>query len=296
MNAQSAILDGSTWRSGEHLQWLFLLVGFAAMYVPTYLSASKDIWQSEEFGHGPVILVICGWLFWRCRHAVRDTEPQPALLAGSLLLVLGLSSYALGRVMVISSIELGSQVLVVVAALLLLKGSAAVRAAWFAVLYLLFMIPLPAFVIDAITGPLKLWISSIVVDTLFLVGYPIAREGVILTVGPYQLLMADACSGLNSLLSLSALGVLYMYIVRRKIVAHNVLLAISIVPIAVIANIVRVVLLVLITYHLGDEAGRGFLHGAAGIVLMLVAVAAVFVVDWMVGVCFKRCATQRVAP
>ena len=86
------------------------------------------------------------------------------------------------------------------------------------------------------------------------------------------LLVADACSGLHSMFSLTALGTLFMYITARKSRLHNALMLASILPIAFVANVIRVIILVLVTYHFGDEAGQGFLHGAAGMVLMLVLI------------------------
>jgi exosortase len=118
-----------------------------------------------------------------------------------------------------------------------------------------------------------------VVEVLHAAGYPIARSGVIITVGQYQLLVADACSGLRSMFSLAALGTLFMYMMARESRVHNALMLASIIPVAMISNIVRVIALVLVTYHFGDEAGQGFLHGAAGMVLMLVALAAFFALD-----------------
>src|SRR5699024_5357964 len=118
-----------------------------------------------------------------------------------------------------------------------------------------------------------------VVELLYDVGYPISRNGVVLTIGQYQLLVADACSGLHSMYSLSALGTLFMYIMARPSKLHNAIMLASILPIAFLANIVRVIALVLITYHLGDGAGQGFLHGAAGMVLMLVALVGFFALD-----------------
>ena len=174
---------------------------------------------------------------------------------------------------------MASQIFVIAGGLLLLKGMAALRAAWFPVFYLIFMIPLPGLLVDAITGPLKQWISTIVVSVLYAVGYPIAQSGVVISIGQYQLLVADACSGLHSMFSLTALGTLFMYIMRRKSPVHNGIMLASILPIAFVSNIVRVIVLVLVTYHLGDEAGQGFLHGAAGMVLMLVALAAFFALD-----------------
>jgi exosortase len=150
------------------------------------------------------------------------------------------------------------------------------------------MIPLPGVLVDAITGPLKQWISTIVVAILYAVGYPIAQAGVILSIGQYQLLVADACSGLHSMFSLAALGTLFMYIMGRKSRLHNAIMLVSILPIAFIANICRVIVLVLVTYHLGDEAGQGFLHGAAGFVLMLVALAAFFALDALLSLVLKH--------
>jgi exosortase len=158
---------------------------------------------------------------------------------------------------------------------------------WFAVLYLVFLIPLPATFVDMITGPLKHWISVIVVEVLYWVGYPIARTGVMITVGQYQLLVADACSGLNSMFSLSALGTLYMFLMRRESIAHNAIMVLSILPIAFCANIVRVITLVLVTYHMGDEAGQGFLHGFAGMVLMMAALILFFMLDTLLTFIFR---------
>jgi exosortase len=144
-----------------------------------------------------------------------------------------------------------------------------------------------------VTGPLKYAISAIVQHALFAVGYPIANTGVILTVGQYQLMVADACSGLNSMFSLLALGTLFMYVMRRKSVLHNAIMLASILPIAFVANIVRVILLVLLTYHFGDEAGQGFLHGAAGIALMLVSLAIFLVLDALTAFLRRRWADAR---
>ena len=141
------------------------------------------------------------------------------------------------------------------------------------------MVPLPGIFVDAVTGPFKQSISAIVVELLSGIGYPISRTGVVLSIGQYQMLVADACSGLHSMYSLSALGILFMYIRGWKSLPHNAIMLASILPVAFIANIVRVIALVLITYYFGDEAGQGFLHGAAGIVLMLVALLLFFALD-----------------
>lgn len=259
--------------------WLFVLGGLAAMYGPSYWTALHGLWQTDDFGHGPIVLVVTLWLFWQVRRRIADAPDKPAPWVGGALFMLGLLLYCFGRALTVSSVEFLSQIFVVAGSLLLLKGWPALRVAWFPVLYLVFMVPLPASLVDAVTAPLKQWISFLVVDLLHAAGYPIARAGVVIAIGPYQLLVADACSGLNSMFSLSAVGTLFMYVMARKSRLHNAIMVASIVPIAFIANIVRVITLVLVTYHLGDEAGQGFLHGAAGMVLMLAALGIFFALD-----------------
>ncbi len=150
------------------------------------------------------------------------------------------------------------------------------------------MVPLPGVIVDALTNPLKRHVSEIAEFLLYAVGYPIARSGVTLTIGQYQLLVADACSGLHSLYSLSALGLLYLYLMQHKSVLRNVVIGAAILPIAFGANVIRVMFLVLVTYHFGDEAGQGFLHGFAGMVLFVAALALLFALDSLMGLVTKE--------
>ena len=251
------------------------------MYVPLYWSASQGIWQSEDQGHGPIILAVLVWLFWTMRHSIDDAPIKPAPVLGWSLFGLGLFVYFVGRVIDISVLQFASQPIVAVSVLLLMRGRSALRLAWFPLLYFVFMIPLPGMLIDTITGSLKGLIANIVESALYFAGYPIARTGVILSIGPYQLQVADACSGLNSMFSLSALGTLFMYLMGRKSNLHLGVMLVAILPIAFVANIFRVSALVLVTFYLGDEAGQGFLHGAAGITLMLVSLAFFFGLDFL---------------
>jgi exosortase B len=261
------------------LAWLVALSGFAVMFVPIYWGAAQGMWQSEEQGHGAIVLAVMVWLFWTLRHEIDNAPVQPLPMLGWPIFGFGLLIYFVGRVFNITILEFAAQPFVVAGVLLLLRGMSAIRLAWFPLIYFIFMIPLPGMLVDAITGSLKGLIATIVESLLYLVGYPIARSGVILSIGPYQLQVADACSGLHSMFSLSALGTLFMYLMGHKSKLHMGIMLASILPIAFVANIIRVITLVLVTYYLGDEAGQGFLHGAAGMVLMLVALAFFFVLD-----------------
>jgi exosortase B len=277
--------------------WLLVLAGFAAMYGPLYYAAATGLWQSDDHAHGALVLGVIVWLFWQIRRPLVELPAKPAPLAGWSVFAFGLLLYVVGRVGKISIFEFGSQPFVAAGVLLLIKGTAALRLAWFPLFYFIFMIPLPGTLVDAITGPLKQWISAIVVEMLYAVGYPISRTGVMITVGRYEMLVADACSGLHSMYSLTALGTLFMYIMARTSRLHNALMLVSIPPIAFAANIVRVIALVLITYHFGDEAGQGFLHGAAGMVLMLVALVGFFALDALLaGLLGGRSARRAASP
>ncbi|MHB1084279.1 MAG: exosortase B [Thiobacillus sp.] len=267
-----------------------ILLGLLVLYVPTYWMLAHGIWNSDEQAHGPIVLVVALFLIWQNRAVFMDNASAPPtrveVATGWALLVIGLLAYALGRSQDILLFEVGSQIPVILGALLITLGIKSARALWFALFFLLFMIPLPGFVVDAATGPLKQYISVIAEQVLYAAGYPIARSGVMLTIGQYQLLVADACSGLHSMFSLSAMGLLYLYLMQHTSTARNLIIMAAILPIAFAANIVRVMVLVLVTYHLGDEAGQGFLHGFAGIMLFVIGLLFLFVLDWVLGFIF----------
>ena len=260
-----------------------LAVGFALLYLPTYWDLSHTVWASDEQGHGPIILAVSVWLGFQLRHRIAEVPARPRTVWGSGLLLLGLVLYTLGRTQAVLIFEVGSQILVICALLLLFKGSRALRMAWFPLFFLIFMVPLPGALVATVTTPLKAAVSFVAENVMYEAGYPISRTGVILLVGQYQLLVADACAGLNSMFTLEALGLLYMNLMGYTSAARNVLLAILVIPIAFFANVVRVVILILVTYHFGDEAGQGFVHGFAGMVLFMVGLVLMLACDKLLG-------------
>jgi exosortase B len=269
--------------SAVKLTLVMLAVGFLLLLLPTVLTLSRQIWQSDEQGHGPIIGAVSFWLMWQRRQAVIEAPYQPANWAGGLLFGLALVMYALGRSQQIIQGEVLGIIAAGVALLLLLRGVQALRAVAFPLLFLVFLVPLPGVMVQAITIPLKTAVSYVAEVLLHTAGYPIARTGVILSVGPYQLLVADACAGLNSLFTLEALGLLYLNLLGYTSKLRNLTLAILVVPISFIANVVRVIILILVTYHLGDEAGQGFVHTFAGMVLFVVGLAMMLATDNVVG-------------
>lgn len=274
--------------------WLIALAGFLALYVPIYWQAMGSSWQREEHAHGPIILAIAAWLIWQDR---RRWLSQPASGGTRIeawgLLFLGLLLYVLGRALKFSILEFAAQPLIALGAIVLTSGWAAARALWFPVFFLIFMIPLPGSVVDATTGALKQWVSVAAEWLLLMAHYPVGRSGVMLTVGNYQLLVADACSGLHSMFTLTAMGILLLYLRARNNVAHQLIMLASILPIAFVANTIRVLILVLITYHFGDEAGQGFLHGAAGIVVIVAALLFFIALDSLLAWVLRPALVER---
>ena len=273
--------------SRELLEWWPVLLGLLALLVPSIFRLAQGIWQSEEQAHGPLILLVVLYLFWEKRNVIFAPQTQSAKTFGWLCLIFGLLIYAIGRSQEIILFEVGAFVPVLAGTLLIARGLPALKQLWFPIIFIVFMVPLPGFVVDGLTGPLKQHISQIAETVLYNMGYPVARSGVTITIGQYQLLVADACSGLHSMFSLSALGLLYLYLAQHKHWWRNGIIIACILPMAFIANIVRVMALILITYHFGDAAGQGFIHGAAGVLLFVVALTGLFMLDGFIGLVAK---------
>jgi exosortase B len=277
--------------AGLWTEWLPILAGLLALYAPVFFELTATTWQTDEHGHEPIILAVVVWLIWSKRSALINSG-TPAPSAGLALLLSGLLFYVLGKTLDITIFEVSALVPILAGVVVAMRGWQCVKALWFPLAFIVFMVPLPGVFVDALTGPLKQQVSEIAEQLLYAVGYPVGRTGVLLTIGQYQLLVADACSGLNSMFSLSALGLLYLYGVRRKSWLHNALIIGSILPIAFAANVIRVLVLVLITYYFGDAAGQGFLHGAAGMVLVMAALLILLVLDGLIP---RLLATRRSA-
>ncbi len=251
------------------------------LYLPSLVDLMRGVWSTDEQAHGPIVLSIACWLVYRkwpdMLHASEGRLVAP--IAGWSIFIIGLLLYIIGRSQDILLFEIGSVIWLLSAILLIIRGSSALKVMWFPLFFMLFMIPLPSVVVDAVTMPMKMAVSYVAENVLFWAGYPIARTGVILQIGQYKLLVADACAGLHTLFTLEALGLLYLNIIRHDSLPRNIMLAILIVPISFTANVIRVMVLTLITYHYGDEAGQGFLHGFSGMVLFLTALLLIIGVD-----------------
>lgn len=261
--------------------WLILAVGLSLIYTPSFINLFQNVWNSDRQAHGPIVLIITLWFFYFKIKQLKNhnIEYKPSRLFGWVILSLGLVLYVLGRSQNILMFDIGSLIVVIIGLILIFLGRNIVQYLWFAFFFMLFIIPLPASWVDVITQPMKIAVSYSVEHILYLFDYPIARSGVILFVGQYQLLVADACAGLNSLFTLEALGLLYLNVTQHESPLRNIVLAILIVPISFASNVTRVVILSLITYYYGDAAGQGFVHEFSGIVLFITALMLIIGTD-----------------
>jgi len=279
----SAVINRKPSRDTKWLQWWPVIAGLLVLYVPTVLHLYRRLWNQDAYAHGPIVLGIILWLFWRAGPESAPRVQRDASWAGWCLFAFGLVTYVLGRSQSIALLDVGSIVPLAAGLILILLGWAGLRRYWFALLFLFFLLPLPPFVIDAVTSGLKPAVSAASETILWHAGYPVARTGVVLNIGQYQLLVADACSGLNSMFALSAIGLLYLYLMGHSSRVRIGIMLVSILPVAFTANIARVVVLMLITYYAGDEAGQNFSHLFAGLMLYMIALVAFIALDSLLG-------------
>jgi len=278
-------------------EWWPVLLGMLALYVPTFYDLFNGLWATEEQVHGPIILALSIWLIHRLwPRMIEKSAGKPTSVTGWAVFVIALVFYIIGRSQQIMLFEMGSFIWMLAAILLVKRGSSALKVLWFPLFFMLFMIPLPGTVVIVLTMPMKMAVSYVTEHILYWANYPIARNGVILQIGQYQLLVADACAGLQTLLTLESLGLFYLNVVRHTSMFRNVALAILIVPISFTANVIRVITLTLITYYFGDEAGQGFLHQFAGIVLFLSALMLILSIDILLQFIVKTRTAKTVQP
>lgn len=256
-----------------------LSIAFAILAVPTIITLGEQVWSRESGAHGPIILGTGLWVLWRQIGEFKSEGRTGNPLLTALMLVPSLALYVFGRAYDFISLETVGLYGTGLAILHSFIGMALMLRNWFPLFYLSFMVPPPQWFLDKITAPLKQFVSYAATEPLSALGIPLAREGVTIFVAQYQLLVEDACSGMNSLVGLVAISLLYIYLMRGSSVLYSLLLVSMVIPIAIIANILRIIILILLTYFMGDDVAQGFTHFAAGLFLFATALLLVFALD-----------------
>jgi exosortase len=256
-----------------------LLLGVALLAVPTIVRLGGTVWTEEAGAHGPIIIFTGLWLLSRQTATFRELGVPGSAAITWLILLPSLALYAFSRAFDFISLEVAGLYGAGIAALYSQCGTRPLLRNWFPLGYFGFVIPPPGWLLDQLTGPLKQFVSHFSTETLSAIGLPISRQGVTIYVAQYQLLVEDACSGMNSLIGLIAISLFYIYLLRGSSLRYSALLTAFVIPIAVVGNIARIMVLILLTYFFGDEVAQGFLHQVSGVFLFGVDLILVFALD-----------------
>jgi exosortase len=262
---------------------LIFIVGLLALAIPTLIFVADSTWSTEQGTHGPIILATGLWLLWHKRASVMHLVDPPPAWRGIALFAVLVPVYAISRITQIVEIEGYAMYALALAAVYWIAGGRFIRALAFPLFYLAFVFPPPDTVIYAATLPVKIAIAKGAIGLLQFLGYPIGGSGVSIQIGQYQLLVAAACSGLNSIVTLSALALFSIYLMHQGRRRHQLLLILFVLPVAIAANFLRVLILILLTYHFGEAVAQSFLHDLAGITMFGLSIGMLYLVDRLLG-------------
>lgn len=269
----------------ENRNWLYLLAGaIFLIYLPVLIDLVINWYNDANYSHGFLVPLISGYLLWRRRKELAEAP---------------LSSNSLGLILVIGSIMLFvvgnaaseyftvrfSLILALFGIVLYLFGNEIVKKSWFEIVFLVFMIPVPYVVYFSATFPMQLLASKVTAGLLDILGMPVVRQGNIIHLPNESLEVAEACSGLRSLISLLALGAIYAHMTQKKLWAKVVLFG-STVPIAVLGNVFRVFVTSILVYTAELNVTDEPMHSIMGATVFVIA----FIMLFIFGLILRRIA------
>ena len=269
------IASGGTTRGGAfglRLVVLGVLIGF--LYYDILARLATDWWIDPNFSHGFLVPVFSGFVVWQDRKQLAALPQKPswfglAVIAGALVvLIVGV----LGAEFFLSR---SSLVLLIGGLVICFLGWGHFRAILFPLAFLFFMIPIPVIVFNQIAFPLQFLAARLGSSLLDLFGVPVLREGNVIQLPTMALEVAQACSGIRSLMSLGALAVIYGYFLETRNL-HRVLLALAAIPIAIVANGLRVMGTGMLGYYWDPDKAEGFFHTFSGWVIFIISLALLF--------------------
>jgi exosortase len=271
----------------EHSLWL-AVVPFALLlliYLPTLYDLVVDWYTDDNYSHGFLVPIVSAFLLWRKRQEISITK-RSIDGRGLLVVIAGLGLFVIANGAAEYFTLRFSFVVTLFGLTLYLFGKELVRHCWFAFFFLLFMIPIPYVLYYAVTFPMQSLATTITVNVLDAIGMGVVRQGNIIHISGHSLEVAEACSGIRSLVSLLALGALFAYTTQKRF-ASQLLLFLSTVPIAVISNVFRVLITSLIVYTITDEVTQEPLHSIMGMSVFVVAFVLLFVFGMILRKVFK---------
>lgn len=278
---------------GRRFPWLltawiaFLLV---AGFYPVLGRMIRDWYIDEDMGHGFFVPAVSAYMIWQRRNELLARRYRPALW-GLAVVALGGLLLVLGTLAVEQTVMRGSFLISLWGAVITLGGWALLRDLAFPLFLLVFMIPLPAVIYNQITFPLQLFASQVAETVLSLLGIPVLREGNILELPSQRLSVAEACSGIRSLMSLTYLSLVYGYLFESRFLVRAILLLLT-PAIAIFVNALRVTVTGLLSEY-DPELAQGAFHSMEGWLMFLLALALLVVCHRALGALAVRYAKSR---
>jgi len=265
--------------SGKVLKWLpwaIIALLLAAVYYRIAAKLVYDWYTIPDYSHGFLVPLFSLFLIWDKRKAIRATPIRPSW-AGIALVVFAIAVLILGVYGVDLFTSRISFVLLIAGLIWTFFGKGMLRELRFPLLVLLLAIPFPEILFNKITFPLQLLASRIASDILPMLGVPTLQQGNVIQLPVMKLEVAEACSGIRSLMSLFALAIFYGYFLERT-TSRRVILALASIPIAVAANVVRIVGTGLCVQYWNPDKAVGFFHEFSGWVMFCVSLCCLYVV------------------
>lgn len=262
-----------TWRSVTAAAFLAGLVGW--LYQSVLVNLVRQWWNEDNYSHGFLIPLVSAYFIWERRERLTKLTHAPSVL-GFVVLMGGVGFFLLGNVAA-ELFTMRISLLVILAGLVhYLLGREHLRMLALPILYLLFMIPPPSIIFNAIAFPLQLFAARTATASLDLLGVPVLREGNLITLANTTLEVAEACSGIRSLITLLALAATYAYFTQQGLWRRGILF-VSAVPIAIVANAARVAGTGILAHSFGERVAQGFFHTFSGWLLFATAFILLFV-------------------
>jgi exosortase len=239
------------------------------LYWPVIVPMAWQWYVDSNYSHGALVPLLAAYFVWERRARLLALTLRPSW-AGLAMLMIGVLALIIGQTGAELFLQRISLLIVIAGLVLLVLGREALRLCSFPITFLIFMIPLPAIVLNAVAFPLQLFAAQVATTCLVALEVPVLREGNLIYLASSTLEVAEACSGIRSLMSLLALGTVYAYFTERVIWKRWVIVAAA-VPVAIAANVFRVAGTGILAQFVGEEAAQGFYHDFSGWLVFVVA-------------------------
>jgi len=264
-----------------------VLLGLGAwLYAPILGRLAQQWWNDPNFSHGFFVPAFAAFVVWRDRKRL-IALPRSSSLWGLPLILIALVMLLLGVFGAELFLSRSSLIVLLAGLLLLFMGARVFRGVLFPLLFLLLMVPIPVIIFSQITFPLQIFASKVAAGCLPAMGVPVLREGNVINLPAMPLEVAEACSGIRSLLSLTTLAIMYGVLLEKR-VGLRVALAIASVPIAVAANGLRIVGTGLLVQYWDPDKAEGFFHVFSGWLIFVVSLLMLFLVHRLLSMMFRQ--------